>query len=79
MTSPAVLSSVLALFGLGPWEMALVFGVIVLLFGASRIPAMMRSLGKGVTEFKKGMQDGGKDEGEKKLPEPDESKKSGDK
>lgn len=30
--------------------------VLVLLFGANRIPELMRSLGSGMNEFKKGME-----------------------
>ena len=44
-----------AVFGsLGPMEIAIVGGVMLLLFG-NRLPSVMRSLGKSVTEFKKGM------------------------
>jgi sec-independent protein translocase protein TatA len=41
--------------GLGEWIVILV--IVLLLFGAGRIPEVMRSLGKGVSEFKKGMKD----------------------
>jgi len=39
---------------LGPMEIAIVGGVMLLLFG-NRLPSVMRSLGKSVTEFKKGV------------------------
>ncbi len=39
----------------GPVEM-LIIGVIILLLFGSRLPSVMRSLGRGVTEFKKGVQ-----------------------
>ena len=39
---------------LGPLEILLIILVILLLFGASRIPKLMRSLGRGVQEFKRG-------------------------
>lgn len=48
--------------GLGPLEIAVVALVILLLF-ANRIPAALRSLGRSVTEFKKGLNDTG-DEGD---------------
>ncbi len=38
----------------GPWEMAIVGMVCLLIFG-NRLPSVMRSLGQGVTEFKKGI------------------------
>jgi sec-independent protein translocase protein TatA len=39
---------------LSPWELIIVLVVVVLLFG-NRMPSVMRNLGKGVTEFKKGV------------------------
>ena len=36
----------------GPMEIALIFLVILLLFGAKRIPEIARGLGKGIREFK---------------------------
>jgi sec-independent protein translocase protein TatA len=38
----------------GPFEM-LIIGVVVLLLFGNRLPSTMRSLGRGVVEFKKGM------------------------
>ena len=42
------------MFGLGPMEMVIVMGIAVLLFG-KRLPEVGRSLGKGIVEFKKGL------------------------
>jgi sec-independent protein translocase protein TatA len=39
----------------GPFEMMIILGIGVLLFG-SRLPEVGRSLGKGMIEFKKGLQ-----------------------
>jgi sec-independent protein translocase protein TatA len=46
-----------ALFGFGfsGWEIIVIALVILLLFG-NRLPGLMRSLGQGVVEFKKGVQ-----------------------
>ena len=41
----------------GPLQMLLVVFIIILLFGAKRLPALMRSVGQSVTEFKKGVSD----------------------
>lgn len=41
---------------LGPMEMMIVMGLAVLLFG-KRLPEVGRSLGKGIVEFKKGLND----------------------
>ncbi len=37
---------------LGPFEILLIFLVILLVFGAKRIPEIARGLGKGIREFK---------------------------
>lgn len=42
---------------LGPLEIFLVFLVILLIFGAKRIPEIARGLGKGISEFKRATQD----------------------
>ena len=39
---------------IGPLEIAVIVLVIVLLFGARRIPELMRSMGSGLRELKKG-------------------------
>jgi sec-independent protein translocase protein TatA len=38
----------------GPFEMLVLGGIVLLLFG-SRLPGVMRSLGRSVVEFKKGV------------------------
>jgi sec-independent protein translocase protein TatA len=47
------------MFGLGPWEMLLIFLAILLLFGAKRLPEVAQGLGKGIREFKRAMKDTG--------------------
>jgi sec-independent protein translocase protein TatA len=46
------MNHILALGSIGPWEIALVFLVLLLLFGAKRLPDIARGLGKGIREFK---------------------------
>ena len=55
----------------GP-QLLIVLGLVLLLFGANRLPDLMRSLGRSVTEFKKGVTEGGKDDEEepKKVEHP---------
>jgi sec-independent protein translocase protein TatA len=43
--------------GIGTWEILVIFLVLLLLFGAKRIPEIARGLGKGVTEFKNAVRD----------------------
>jgi sec-independent protein translocase protein TatA len=42
---------------LGSQEIIIIALVILLLFGGKKIPELMRGLGKGVSQFKKGMND----------------------
>ncbi len=49
------MTPLLAFMGLGTVELMIVAGVILLLFG-SRLPKVMRSLGEGIVEFKRGVQ-----------------------
>jgi sec-independent protein translocase protein TatA len=50
------MSVLFAIFGLGPMELV-IFAVVVLLLFGTRLPGAMRSLGRGVVEFKKGLND----------------------
>ncbi len=68
------------LFGFaGHWEWLIIGGVILLVFFGRRIPEMMRSLGQGVTQFKKGLREDendtageeGKAPSKKSLPTPE--------
>ena len=42
----------LTFFNLGPWEILLILIVILILFGAKRLPELARGLGKGINEFR---------------------------
>jgi len=54
------------MFGLGFPEMVLIFVVIVLIFGTSRLPELGRGIGEGIRNFKKSVRD--EPEDEKKKP-----------
>lgn len=41
------------MFGLGTPELMIIMIAILLLFGAKKIPELMRGLGSGIKEFKK--------------------------
>lgn len=39
---------------LGTTELLLIAGIALLLFGGKKLPEMMRGMGRGISEFKKG-------------------------
>jgi sec-independent protein translocase protein TatA len=45
----------------GPMQMVLVLFIILLLFGGSKVPSLMRNLGRGANEFKRGLAEGDDD------------------
>lgn len=47
---------------LGIVELLIILGIILLLFGARRLPDLARSLGKSTREFKQGMRDGDRED-----------------
>ena len=54
------------MFGLGGGEIILILFIILLLFGAKKLPELAKGLGKGINEFKKASNDI-KDEVEKTI------------
>ena len=41
--------------GLGVWEIALILVIVLIVFGAGKLPKVMNDLGKGVKSFKDGV------------------------
>jgi sec-independent protein translocase protein TatA len=58
-------------FGIGAWEMVILLLVLLLVFGAKRLPEMGRSLGKGMREFKDSVSGNDPDDGPAELPPAD--------
>lgn len=58
-TPPSAFSLV---FGLGVGELVLIVGLLVLLFGARKIPLLARGLGEGIRNFKGALAPGDDDE-----------------
>lgn len=40
---------------IGPWQIAIILIIVLLLFGGKKIPELMKGLGKGIKEFKDGI------------------------
>lgn len=59
---------VLGVFGLGGAELLIIGGIVVLLFGAKKLPELAKGLGKSVNEFKKASAEG-KEKEEESSPE----------
>ncbi|GGE26147.1 Sec-independent protein translocase subunit TatA/TatB [Psychroflexus planctonicus] len=63
------MNSLFVIMGMvGPWQIAIIVVLILLLFGGKKIPELMRGLGSGIKEFK----DASKEEGD----ETEDSKKT---
>ncbi|HAH20000.1 MAG: hypothetical protein A2Y00_01230 [Omnitrophica WOR_2 bacterium GWF2_43_52] len=45
------------MFGLGTQELIWIFLILLLLFGATKLPQMGKAIGKTISEFKKGMRE----------------------
>ncbi|MBM3872983.1 MAG: twin-arginine translocase TatA/TatE family subunit [Verrucomicrobia bacterium] len=55
-------ASLLAVFGLGGPELLLILAVVLLLFGAKKLPELAKGLGRSVKEFKKATNEAEEDE-----------------
>jgi len=58
-----MISSNIFLGMIGPWQIALIVVILLLLFGGKKIPELMRGLGSGIKEFK----DASKEEEDPKI------------
>ena len=51
------------IFGFGnPWDIAIIAGVVVLLFGGAKVAGFGKNLGEGMKEFKKAVREGQDDQ-----------------
>ena len=57
-------------FRIGPWEIALILVIILIIFGVGKLPQVGGAIGKGMRAFKKGQA------GEEEEEEPKPKKKT---
>ena len=67
------------MFGLGYQELLLILVIVLILFGAQRLPDLAKSLGSSVKEFKKGVSEITKDDTAATTPPPPPTPKEGEK
>jgi len=60
---------------LGPWEIIIIFVVILLVFGGKKLPELAKGLGEGIKEFKKATSDI-KDEVDNAVSDKESAKKN---
>ena len=54
------------MFGLGPMELTIILVIILIIFGAGRLPEIGSGIGKGIKNFKSSMKDSDKEKIEDK-------------
>ena len=52
----------------GPWELMIVLFLLILVFGAKRLPEIGKGMGKGIREFKKSLREITRDESDEDAP-----------
>jgi sec-independent protein translocase protein TatA len=62
------------MFGLGYQELLIILVIVLVLFGANRLPQLARSLGSSVKEFKKGVDEVHKDDATAAVKKEEEKK-----
>ena len=62
------------MFGLGYQELLIILVIVLILFGANRLPELARSLGSSVKEFKKGVNEAKAEETTPTAKKPEENK-----
>jgi len=60
-------------FRMGPWEIALILVIVLIVFGVGKLPQAFGAIGKGLRAFKRA--ESGEDEEEEETPEAEQSGK----
>ena len=71
------LSTIVATFlGMGGMEFVLIFAIVILLFGAKKLPELAKGLGQSIKEFKKASNEADEESAEKKTSTKSETTKT---
>ncbi len=63
--------------GLGPWELGIILILVLVVFGAGKLPGTGSALGEAIKNFKKSIR-GGADESEKETPSSEKKESKSD-
>lgn len=58
--------------GLGPWELGIVLVIVLVVFGAGKLPGVGNSVGQAIKNFKKSMNEPGSEQEKKTEEKPKE-------
>jgi sec-independent protein translocase protein TatA len=64
------------MFGLGYQELLIILVIVLILFGANRLPELAKSLGSSVKEFKKGVNEAQAEDSSRSTAKKEEDKKA---
>ncbi|MGH9014636.1 MAG: twin-arginine translocase TatA/TatE family subunit [Acidimicrobiia bacterium] len=53
---------------IGPTEILIILGIILLIFGSTQLPKLARSMGQAQKEFKKGLKEGAAEDEDEEKP-----------
>ena len=57
---------------IGIWQIVLILAIVLILFGAGKIPRVMGDVAKGIKNFKTGMKEEASNEDDKEIKKEDE-------
>lgn len=60
--------------GLGPWEMGIILVIVLIVFGAGKLPTIGNSFGQAIKNFKKSMKENPEDQKEDQGQKPNSEK-----